>query len=303
MKILITGGAGYVGCSLVERLVRDDRVDQVIIYDSMMRRQYGMFADPQINGRKLSFLQADILDNHSLAKALIGVDVVYHLAAKVVAPDSDSDSQQFEQINNWGTANVVYEVAKSSVRRFIYLSTAYVYGRGDEVRKVTGTPSPHSFYGISKWRGEEHVRTLPDHIDTYIIRSGTCYGYNPCTRFDLFINKFLFEAHYFRRIVIHGDGSQVRPFIHIDKATQSLSALTHSELPSGVYNLLEYNASVMEIVAKLIEVYPDLEYQYVNRHITMSHVMVEPSEEIAQYIPYLPKSFAEELGQFRDTLW
>ena len=173
MKLLITGGAGYVGSSLVHQLSKQDDVSEIIVYDNLAKRNYSLFTNQQVNGKKIQFLQANILDNHSLALALNQVDVVYHLAAKVVDPNSDNESQYFEQVNNWGTANVVRESIKAGIRKFIYVSSVYVYGQGPEKKTTEDSPIPSNFYGISKFRGEEHVKTLPNDIDFYIFRSGS----------------------------------------------------------------------------------------------------------------------------------
>ena len=303
MKILITGGAGYIGASLARDLSHSQNVSKIIVFDNLASNRYGLFSNQEANGEKIEFVKATILDNYNLANALKGVDVVYHLAAKVVSPDSDNDSQYFEQINNWGTANVVREAIKANVKHFVYLSSVYVYGQGPEVKTIEDDALPNSFYGISKLRGEEHLTTLPSNIKQHIIRSGSVYGANSSTRYDVLINQFLFESHFFNKLAIHGEGNQIRPFIHINKLSESLSKLPFSELPSGKYNLVEHNTSVMDIVESLNEIYPDLEYNHVNRHIRMKDVIVQPSPEIEQYIPYQPKQFIEEIAEFKKQLW
>ena len=302
-KILITGGAGYIGCSLAEQLSQQADVEKVIVYDNLSKKNYSLFTDHRINGKKVEFIQGTILDNHTLAKAMEGCSVVYHLAAMVITPDSDNDSQYFEQVNNWGTSIVVREAEKAGVETFVYLSTVYVYGQGPETKTTEHTVAPNSFYSTSKLRGEEHVKTLPKNIKTYILRSGSVYGANASTRYDVIINQLLFETHFFKKVSITGQGHQVRPFIHIGKLTESLVQTRNSELPSGTYNLLEHNASILDVVEKLKEVYPDLEYNYVNRHMKMKDVIVEPSEEIQNHIPFSAKEFTEELKEFKNQLW
>lgn len=303
MKVLVTGGAGYVGSSLVHQLSKQDDVSEIIVYDNLAKRNYSLFTNQQVNGKKIQFLQANILDNHSLALALNQVDVVYHLAAKVVDPNSDNESQYFEQVNNWGTANVVRESIKAGIQKFIYVSSVYVYGQGPEKKTTEDSPIPSNFYGISKFRGEEHVKTLPNDIDFYIFRSGSVYGANDSTRYDVLINQLQFESHFFHKISITGEGNQVRPFIHINKLAETLSKARNTNLPSGVYNVVEHNASVMDIVEKLLEIYPDLEFNHVNRHIKMKDIIVIPSQEIQEHIPFTEKQFLEELNEFKQQLW
>ena len=83
-------------------------------------------------------------------------------------------------------------------------------------------PSPESFYGISKFHGEEHIARLDGQKKVHIIRAGNVYGYNPVMRIDAVFNRFMFEANFNGRININGDGSQVRAFIHVEKLASLL---------------------------------------------------------------------------------
>ncbi len=87
MRVLVTGGAGYVGTKLVKQLILLDEVDRVIVYDNLSRGNYNLFIGEAIpNGDKVEFIQGDILDSRLLRKTLAGIDFVYHLAAKVTTP-------------------------------------------------------------------------------------------------------------------------------------------------------------------------------------------------------------------------
>jgi len=302
MRVLVTGGAGYVGCSLVEKLSHDPQITEIVVYDDFLRENYNLFTNTNINGKQVKFIRGNIIDNHTLSKALQGIDIVYHLAAKVVTPEKDIDSHFFDQVNHWGTSILIGEIEKSNVKRFIYLSTVYVYGQGPEVMDTSHIPNPNSFYGISKLRGEEQVARLSKNIESYIIRSGSIYGYNDCVRFDVVINQMLFQAHYYNQVTIHGEGNQIRPYIHIDKLTETLEKLTTSKLASGTYNVIEHNASIVEIVEALQKVYPGLEYNHVNRHIKMKDIIVATSAEVKKELNWTEKPFNKELEEFKDKL-
>ena len=201
MNVLVTGGAGYIGTELVNLLVSNPSVDKVIVYDNLSRMNYNLFLGLKLQRHpKLSFVKGELLDSRSLRKVLKGIDVVYHLAAKVTTPFDSSDSHVYEQVNHWGTAELVYAVEESNVKRFIYTSSSGVYGSSSGAVDESTIPNPKTFYAISKLRGEEHVRRLFDKIDTYIFRCGNVYGYSKSMRFDSVINKFVFEAN-FNRIV------------------------------------------------------------------------------------------------------
>ena len=109
MRILVTGGGGYIGTELVKRLVNFSAVEEVVVYDNLSRGNFNLFlGNKRRKNSKISFVQGDILDTRRLKKALNGIDVVYHLAAKVTTPFANTDPHYYEQINHWGTAELVY---------------------------------------------------------------------------------------------------------------------------------------------------------------------------------------------------
>src|SRR5690349_6811780 len=106
MNILITGGAGYIGAELVYELSKKDDVTSILVYDNLSRENYNFFTSlsHKISNGKVRFEFGELLDSRNLRIALKGIDVVYHLAAKVSKPFSNIDSHIYEQINHWGTA-------------------------------------------------------------------------------------------------------------------------------------------------------------------------------------------------------
>ncbi|GJM60174.1 MULTISPECIES: NAD-dependent epimerase/dehydratase family protein [Persicobacter] len=303
MKILVTGGAGYIGTELSRLLVNHPEVDELIVYDNLSRANYNLFLGrPTPNGHKIKFIKGDILDGRKLSKALEGVDVVYHFAAHVSTPLQNNEVSTFEQVNHWGTANVVDAVeASDSVKMFVYLSSVSVYGdHTDQMLTEETAPMPKSLYAVSKFRGEEHVNRLKDKIRTFIIRSGNVYGYSKTMRFDAVINRFMFESHYSNRIQIHGDGKQRRAFIHVSNLVNVLYQMIRSKTPSGVYNMVEKNLQVLDIVDVLKELYPSLEFIFVNQHLSLKELMVSPDSKLWEYVkPLENRPLQEELEDFR----
>src|SRR5258705_10146253 len=115
MNILVTGGTGYIGTELVKTLAKNTKVDRIIVYDNLSRGNFNFFIGKNQSNGKVKFVQGDILDSRKIRKELKGIDVVYHLAAKVTTPFANIDSHFFEQINHWGTAELVYALEESSV--------------------------------------------------------------------------------------------------------------------------------------------------------------------------------------------
>src|SRR5262245_4699722 len=108
MNVLVTGGAGYIGTELIEALSKRKEIDHVVVYDNLSRGNFNFFLGKSDFGNKIRFVQGDILDSRKIRKELKEVDVVYHLAAKVTTPFANIDSHFFEQINHWGTAELIY---------------------------------------------------------------------------------------------------------------------------------------------------------------------------------------------------
>ncbi len=302
MKILITGGAGYIGTELCYKLAQLHSVDEIIVYDNLSRPNYNLFIGVhKFPAGKMRFVQGDILDSRKLKKVLKGVDVVYHLAAKVTTPFSDQNPHLFEQVNNWGTAELVYAAEEQQVKRLFYVSSISVYGAGSVVPDTSTPLNPRTYYGISKKHGEGHVSRLSDKIPVYIVRCSNVYGYSKSMRFDAVINKFMFEAHFHKRITLHGNGTQVRPFVHIDSVAHVLIQLLEQQVQPGTYNLVERNLEILEIAETLKELYPELETLFVNQHFDMRKIRVEPDKNLPNVWPEKHLSFADELLAFQNN--
>ena len=304
MNVLVTGGAGYIGTELVSLLVSNPSVDKVIVYDNLSRMNYNLFLGLKLQRHpKLTFVKGELLDSRSLRKVLKDIDVVYHLAAKVTTPFDNSDSHVYEQVNHWGTAELVYAVEESKVKRFIYTSSSGVYGSSSGAVSESTIPNPKTFYAISKLRGEEHVRRLFDKIDTYIFRCGNVYGYSKSMRFDSVINKFVFEANFNRIVTVQGDGKQSRSFIHIDRVAKALNNCLTTDLSGGVYNLVERSIKIFDIVDELKQLVPELEFIFINQHLKLRELSVKENIEVNKrlginHAQSLKKELEEFLSRF-----
>ena len=300
MNVLITGGAGYIGNELIFQLINNPEIEKIIIYDNLSRRNYNIFIDSKYPKGKVEFIRGELLDTRKLKASLNGIDVVYHLAAKVSTPFASEDSHLYEQINHWGTAELVYAIENSSVSKLIYTSSTAIYGESNEIVDINTIPNPVTFYATSKFRGEEHVKRLLDKIPTYILRCGNVYGYSPSLRFDAVINRFMFDSNFIGRIQITGNGNQYWAFIHVDKAVDVLSSLIIMDFPSGVYNLVDKNLSVIEIADVLKEIYPKLEMLYVNQHLMLRELRVKHDQRLEPLITIPEYTLKQELLAFKD---
>lgn len=300
MNILITGGAGYLGTELVHVLAANEDVEQILIYDNLSRGNYNLFLQDRFKHNKVTFVQADILDSRQLRNSLKDVDLVYHLAAKVTTPFANIDAHFYEQVNHWGTAELIYALEESNVSKLIFVSSTSVYGTSDVMMDENTIPNPTSFYGISKLRAEDHVKRLFDKMNTIIVRCSNVYGYSTSMRFDAVINKFMFDANFFNRIYISGNGNQYRAFITIENVSNALSQLRSAIMPSGIYNLTEDNFEIAFVAETLKEIYPDLEFLFINQHIQMQQQKIEPDARLNQFINLQQNGLKNELIKFRE---
>ncbi len=301
MKVLVTGGAGYIGTELVRKIAEDPAIERLIVYDNLSREQFNLFFSPHPLPSKVEFVQGEILDSRSLKQVVSEVDTVIHLAAKVTTPFADQNPHLFEQTNHWGTAELVYAAEENRLERFIHVSSVSALGASKTVMADDHPPNPRTFYGTSKLRGEEHVRRLGEKMPVHIIRCGNVYGYSKSMRFDAVINKFMFEAHMKGRIRIQGDGEQHRSFVHIRKVADLFASMLHDRFDPGTYHMVDRILSINEIADTLDEVYEDLEKLYVNQHLRLREIKVEASPTIRAFLDRYEDSLKEEMKAFRNA--
>jgi len=301
MKVLVTGGAGYIGTELISLLINNPAVEKVVVYDNLSRMNYNVFLGLRLQKHlKLSFVKGELLDSRNLRKVLQGIDVVYHLAAKVTTPFASADAHAYEQVNHWGTAELVYAVEESKVKRFIYTSSTGVYGSSDNGPVDENTPTdPKTIYAISKLRGEEHVRRLIPKMDTFILRCGNAYGYSKSMRFDAVINKFVFDANFDKRVSIQGNGKQSRTFIHVEFLAKALNNLLTAELTGGTYNLVDRTVKIFDVVDILKELIPNLEFIFINQHLKLHELSVMQNVELNKALGIINnRPLKEEISDF-----
>jgi len=302
MNILITGGAGYIGTELIETLKADSEVDKIVVYDNLSRKNYNLFLGKEgAKSDRIRFVKGDILDSRKLKQELKGIDTVIHLAGKVTTPFADHNPHEFDQVNNWGSAELSYLIEESDVSRVIYASSVSVYGASPEEQGLTTVLHPKTFYGISKMHGEEHIRRMQKPgLDVYILRIGNVYGYNRSMRFDSVINKFMFEANFTGRLKIFGDGNQARSFIHVETLSEIIKDFAFSKYQSDTYNVVEDTFTVNDIVDEMKSIYPNLEMIFVSQNVEMRSLKVTHDERIPLLNPPRTEHLKNDLEKFKE---
>lgn len=230
MRVLVTGGAGYVGCVLVGQLLQEGH--QVRVLDNLRKGGLGLL--PYLSQGRLEFMRGDVRDPGAVGQAMRGADVVVHLAAVVGYPACDRDPWQARQVNVDGTLNVI--AARSDSQLVLFPSSLSNYGNvPNGVCTEEMDPVPLTLYGRTKLEAEKRLLEAGNAI---IFRPATAFGLSPQMRLDLLFNDFVFRALKQRQLVVY-QPQFMRAFIHVrDFARAFLFALDNADrMLNQVYNL------------------------------------------------------------------
>lgn len=217
-RVLVIGGAGYIGSEVVKILLA--RGYTVRVLDMLL---YGLEPlDGAIHHHNLELVQEDFRKVDRVVETMRGVDAVVHLGAIVGDPACALDEDLTIQVNLTAT-KMIAEVAKGvGVNRFIFASTCSVYGASDEILDEQSVLNPVSLYAKSKIASEQVLKSLADsRFAPVILRFGTIYGLSGRTRFDLVANLMSATAVFEGRVTVFG-GDQWRPFVHVKDAARAV---------------------------------------------------------------------------------
>jgi len=235
MRFLVTGGAGFLGATLANRLARDGH--QVRVIDDLSA------GDPARLDERVLFSRGDVADRPKLWTLLQDVDCVYHLAARVLVSESILYPREYNEVNVGGTVSVMEAMRDAGVRRVVLTSSGAVYGeQAEQPVSEDTTPNPQSPYAVSKLAAEYYVRTIGAlwGIETVILRIFNAYGpgQNLPASHPPVIPRFLQQALGGGSLVIFGGGGQTRDFVYVDDVVESLvAAATASDVDRRIINV------------------------------------------------------------------
>ncbi len=245
MKILVTGGAGYVGSLLTKRL--SEKNHEVLIYDMCW------FGKDHINENiNLKLIQADIRDKVSFERAVKNVDVVIHLACISNDPSYDLNENLSKTINYDCFKDLVETSKKNKVKKFIYASSSSVYGYSDDPNVTEEHPLvPLTLYNKFKGLCEPILQDyLDDSFTGVIIRPATVCGYAPHCRLDLSVNILTNHAVNNKKITVLGGGQQKRPNLHVEDMCRAYELLIEEDLRKingEIFNVSYENKKIIEL--------------------------------------------------------
>jgi len=248
MRILLTGGSGYLGSILTRKLLANGH--NVRILDNFLFGKESL--KDILKNKKLELVTGDIRDLSIVGKSLKDIDAVIHLASIVGTQSAELDPKASMEINFMATRNIAELCKIYKIKQFIFASTCSVYGaQPDQLIAENSEVNPLDSYGLSKFQSERAILQAYDYPT--ILRLGTLFGASHRMRFDLAINLFIAQALNKEKLTVFG-GDQWRPFLHVDDAAEAFSFAVENKM-EGIYNVIWKNLTINQMakdVKKLI---------------------------------------------------
>jgi UDP-glucose 4-epimerase len=236
-RAAVTGGAGFVGSHIVDGLI-DEGYDVTIIDDFSS----GNLSNLERSMNKVTIVKGDICDRDLVRKALKDIEVVFHEAAIVSVQRSLLEPEVTRHVNIEGTRNVLESCVDCGVRRFIFASSAAVYGNSPVLPlKETATPNPLSPYAATKLQGEVLCKTINEStgLETVVLRYFNIYGKRSTSKsYSGVINAFAERLLANKPLVIYGDGNQSRDFVSVQEiVSANILAARARNISGRVFNV------------------------------------------------------------------
>jgi UDP-glucose 4-epimerase len=249
MKVLVTGGAGFIGSHIVEHF---QGKAEVRVLDNL-RSGYR----ENLQGLEHDFIEGSITDRSVVKEAVDGVDYIFHMAAMISVPESMEKPIECVEINTTGTLIVLEEAADAGVKKMCFSSSAANYGDNPVVPKIeTMLPEPKSPYAITKLDGEFYcdMFSREGRLNTGVMRYFNVFGprQDPRSAYAAAVPIFIDKAVMNKTITIFGDGEQTRDFIYVKDIVAANVFLAMNESKPGFYNVAYGGRLTINNLAKQI---------------------------------------------------
>jgi UDP-glucose 4-epimerase len=256
MRILVTGGAGFIGSHLVRALVAHG--EDVCVFDNLSAG-----TEANLEGLAAELIIDDIRNASAVMRAIKGVDIVFHLAAFVSVPASIENPIECYETNVMGSLNVLQAAQLAGVHRVVLASSAAVYGQRDEIVSENDAPVPVSPYAASKLSMEALAQmfTQAYGLETVCLRFFNVFGprQSPDSPYAAAIPRFTQDLIGKNQVTIFGDGTQTRDFIYIEDVVKGmLKACEVDGVAGEIFNLAGGKSiSILELVDILHRFFPE----------------------------------------------
>lgn len=254
IKVLVTGGAGFIGSHLVDKLVNNDY--KVRVLDNLST---GNISNIQghIDSGKIEFIQGDITDGETVKKCAHGVDAILHLAAVVSVPFSVANPKLTYDTNVNGTINLLASLAQQKVGKFVFISSCAVYGEPQYLPIDEKHPTnPISPYADSKLLGEYYSLGFHENnlLKVAALRFFNVYGLRQgLNDYSGVITKFVDQIKQGLPLTIFGDGSQTRDFIHVSDIVNAIVGCLENDKAAGqIFNVGSGKVTSIEELGKTL---------------------------------------------------
>lgn len=256
MRVLVTGGSGFIGSHVVDKLI--DYGVKVRIFDMV----YPTHWDDEKN---VEFYKGSIVDLDDLRMAMSGVDAVTHMAALANVNDVAEEPHYAEAINTRGTINVLEAMRKGNVDRLVYASTSWVYSdvEADSVDEETPLEAPEHLYTTTKITSEFYCQNYANHfnLEPTIVRYGIPYG--PRARGGTVLAIFTRLALQGEPLTVHGSGEQFRNFVYVEDLAEGTVLALVPEATNEIYNLTgDEQVTINQVAETVQEIVGDVDIVY-----------------------------------------
>jgi nucleoside-diphosphate-sugar epimerase len=257
MKVLVTGGAGFIGSNLVEYLLKKGFDVRVIDNFSTGKRE-----NLKQFEKNIELIEGDIRSYHTVKQAVSEIEVVFHQAALPSVPRSINDPITSNEVNVGGTLNMLDASKEAGVKRFIYASSSSIYGDTPELPKNENmSPNPLSPYAVSKLAGEKYCQVFSKlyGLHTVCLRYFNVFGprQDPNSEYSAVIPKFIKSILNMKSPTIFGDGKQSRDFTYIENIVSANFISAFSDCQSGLVMNCACNEQVIlnDVIKNINEIY------------------------------------------------
>jgi nucleoside-diphosphate-sugar epimerase len=274
---VVTGGAGFIGSHLVERLLRDHPDARIRVLDDFSTGHLQNLEFAPAVGARLEIIRGDIRDRPTVERVATGADVIFHQAAMRSVPRSVADPLGANDHNVNGTLSVLEAARRAGVRRIVYASSSSVYGDRPELpKREDQPPAPISPYAVSKAAGEQYAAVWHRlyGVETVGLRYFNVFGprQDPASEYAAVIPRFILWALKEIPLEVHGDGTQSRDFTYIDNVVEANCLAAEAPDAAG----LAFNVGCGERVI-LLEIAARLE-ELIGRPVARRHTPARPGD-------------------------